>query len=294
MFSAQHKGIFYAALSGMLYGFLGYLGTNILIYGSSSILNMLFWRFFIASVGLLLFLILPRKKLSFRFKEAASACLAGGLFYVGGAAFYFVGSKYIGTGFAMVLFYVAPALVALLNWLFYHQRLNKYYYISFLCILMGVFFLVDMSNLVFDVYGILFSILAALSYAFYIVFSKSQIKDLSPLFSSFMISVGCSMIFFILAVWHGEFFIPLNSIVWLNILAIGVISTALPIYFLLIGLKYINSTKAAIVSILEPVVTVIIGVILLDESMTWTQLIGIIVILLGAITIQFDRDIKRV
>jgi drug/metabolite transporter (DMT)-like permease len=47
------KGTLLVALSGMLFGLMGFLGTKIL-YLQFSVENMLFWRFLIASCWMLL------------------------------------------------------------------------------------------------------------------------------------------------------------------------------------------------------------------------------------------------
>ncbi|MFX7739630.1 DMT family transporter, partial [Acinetobacter baumannii] len=52
---------------------------------------------------------------------------------------------------------------------------------------------------------------------------------------------------------------------------------------LLEALKYISSTKASILSASEPISIVCFGVLLLGETLTLSQLIGIVTILGGSI-----------
>lgn len=292
-FSSQHKGMLYAALSGMLYGSLGYFGVLILQQEHTTVSAMLFWRFFAASLIFLVLLLPSLRVLQFSFKEAFYAFSGGALFYVGSAAFYFMAAKYIGIGLSMVLFFTYPVMVSVLNWLFHKHTATLYDYISFLFIIIGSLLLVDVANITFDIYGIGLSLLGALSYALYIVFSKKQIKSLTPLFSSFLVSAGSTALFFLLAQWEGSFFISVSSITWLNILGIGVISTALPMLLLLLALKYVGSTKASIVSVLEPVISVFVGILAFGEAITFLQGIGVIAILSGALIIQFDRPIRN-
>src|SRR5580700_6580653 len=49
----EWRGTFYVALSGMLYGLIGYLGT-MLFQENLSVSTMLFWRFLVAGVWIFL------------------------------------------------------------------------------------------------------------------------------------------------------------------------------------------------------------------------------------------------
>ena len=102
--------------------------------------------------------------------------------------------------------------------------------------------------------------------------------------------LGNSLIFFIISCITKSFFIPTTLHAWSYIIAIGIIATAVPIQLLLDGIKHISSIKASILSVLEPVVTLLVGVALLSESISATQAIGVLTVLLGAILIQFERS----
>jgi drug/metabolite transporter (DMT)-like permease len=71
-----------------------------------------------------------------------------------------------------------------------------------------------------------------------------------------------------------------------NIGALAVLSTLLPIYFVFVALRYIDSTKASILSVFEPIVTIILGVIFLNEKITIVQYIGVGVVLVGVYLVQ--------
>lgn len=98
-----------------------------------------------------------------------------------------------------------------------------------------------------------------------------------------MVSFGCMLTSLIFCFVDGSFEVPQTIHVWTNITGMGLICTALPILMLLQSLKYISSEKASMLSVLEPVFVVILGVILLGESMAILQAIGAVVILSGAV-----------
>jgi len=83
-------------------------------------------------------------------------------------------------------------------------------------------------------------------------------------------------------VFDASISIPYEISTWVNIFGMAFISTTLPILLLLEAMKYISSTKASILSVLEPVFVVIFGIILLDEQINLTQGFGVVIVLAGA------------
>ena len=208
-------------------------------------------------------------------------------FYGTSSITYFIGSSYIGTGLTMVVFFIYPAIVMLFNWILYQKRINKTYYLAFSMIIIGIFLLAELHELRLDFLGIGFGILSAIFYACYVVVSKKS--NVSPLTSTLMVLIGCSIICLIVAYFEASFVIPARGN-WLAIIFIAIICTALPILLLLKGLQYISSEKAAIVSVLEPVFVLLTGIILLGETVSIMQIFGTAILLSGAVITLFNRN----
>ena len=285
------KAIIYATLSGLFYGMIGYLGVSI-TRADYSIANMLFWRFLVASIVIALIILISKEKQQFNSRNLLKSFSYGAIFYSFSSYLYFLASQYIGTGLSMVIFFIYPMIIILFNWLNGKQKIGNVYYISIALILTGMLCLINKNELIFDLYGIILALLAAVSYAAYIIYSKNQAEPLSALLSTLVISAGSGLFFLIISLLENSFKMPVTLSIWLDILAMGIICTALPILFLLEALKYISSAKAAILSVLEPVAVVILGVLLLDEKLSFIQLVGVITIVIGALVVQFDKFIN--
>lgn len=285
--SNQQQGSLYAIISGLCYGLTGYFGISVINSGLSTF-NMLFWRFFISAV-LVILIMLPKYKLLLQIcKNDVKMLFYGIIFYGASTITYFMSSKHVGTGVAMVVLFTYPAFVMLFNVLLYKVRLNSVYYFAFFMLILGIVCLIDIHELTFDIFGIGFGILASFTYACYMLASKESSS--SPMMSTLMVSVGCAITCLVVACADSSFYIPSGFNTWINILGIAIICTALPILLLLKALKYINTEKASILSVLEPVFVVIFGILLLNESITSLKIIGIITILSGAlITIMYDK-----
>lgn len=279
----ERKGNVFAILSGFLYGLLGYFGMVLLKSGLSPV-NVSFWRFLVSSIFLLLVSVLVSRKIAGEKKHYIRAFINGALFYSAPSTLFFIASLYIGTGQAMVIFFSFPAFVMMLNRVLYGRRIKPYYFISFAVILSGLVMLVDVGEVSFDLWGIALSLLSAVSYALYVVFSK-EVK-LSALDSTLMVSLGCCCTSLILAVFTGTFLLPTHTEQWLNLLGIAVICTAVPILLMLEALKYIPTDRASLLSVLEPVFTVIFGVLLLGEALSLKAALGICLTLIGAMSVS--------
>lgn len=280
LFNVRQKGALYAMASGLLYGLVGYFGMSI-IKADHSASNMTFWRFLMASLVMGILLLPKIKVLRENYLEMIKMVIYGGIFYGAGSILYFISSQYIGTGLSMVIFFTYPAIVMFLNWLIHKKKITKIYYLSIIIIAGGLVLLSSNGEFRLDAIGISLSILYAILYSFYMIFSKYT--KLPALVSTFMVSIGCAIAGLIFALIDGSLTVPNTTIVWLNILAMAVVCTAAPILLLLEGLKHTSAEKASILSVLEPVFVVIFGMILLGETMSGLQAIGVATVLVGAI-----------
>jgi drug/metabolite transporter (DMT)-like permease len=289
MMSQEYRGSIYAILSGCLYGFIGYFGLSA-INGNMSASTMLFWRFLISSL-IIFIIILPRIKNSDdAYKNMFIAFLTGAVYYGISTWLYFLSSQYIGSGLAMVIFFCYPVLIMLLNYFFYGQLIPKVYYLAILVILVGMGFMVDLDALSFNLWGIFLGIASAFFYACYIIGSKRN--KLSPNMSTLMVCLGCMVTSLIFSLFTHSFTFPESMAVWRNLFGISVIATVVPILLLLYSLKYISSEKASILSVLEPVFVVILGVLLLNEELRLWSVLGVVLVLSGAVITLFSHKIN--
>ncbi|AZL15106.1 hypothetical protein EF513_00820 [Rickettsiales endosymbiont of Stachyamoeba lipophora] len=69
--------------------------------------------------------------------------------------------------------------------------------------------------------------------------------------------------------------------------------TALALVFLIKSLKVLSATKISILTMIEPVITILTGVLLLDEIMSKEQIVGITLILLSSLITSLSTRFKR-
>ncbi len=287
----QIRGTLLVAVSGMLYGVMSYCGTK-LFREHFTLQAMLFWRFFVAMLWIVSSNLVVGKNIFQHINNDSNlmkTVLLGAITYSVGSASYFLAALHIGTGLAMVIFFLFPVFVTLFAWILSDWRMNGYAFCSLLAVIIGLLLLKGTGSDALDTGGIFFAIIAALFYAIYIYRSQHSAKTINSRLLTFLICFGNAAIFLLLCCYTHTFIFPTTFKAWVYILAIGIVATAVPIQLLLDGLKYISPIKASILSVLEPVVTVIVGLSLLGETISSFQAVGIVIVLLGAILIQFEK-----
>lgn len=278
-------------LSAVLYGLLGFFGVKIL-KEQLAIYTMLFWRFFIAFIWMLAWEITSNslKSIKYSFTNPSLPLLVSGICYGLSSFFYFLACKHTGTGLAMVVFFAYPVFVAISVWSKNLSQCNLFSLLALMLVLAGLYLLQINNSSPIEPIGIILALLASLSYAFYILRSGHIMKKFRSGQFTILICFICSCFFLLLAVSFHQFALPPNLNAWGYVLAIGILATALPIQLLLTGLKSVSLIKASILSAFEPIVTLLVGILALNEEVSTIQLVGIAIILLGTLVIQFSKD----
>ena len=115
-----------------------------------------------------------------------------------------------------------------------------------------------------QIYGIVLAISAAAIYSVYIIVGARVMRDVTAVQSSAVIFASAGAMSGLIMALHGAQW-PASSAGWAAIFGIVVLATLFPVVAFLAGLEHIGPTNAAMLSTLEPVVTVLLAVVLLGE-----------------------------
>ncbi len=278
-------GFFYTALSGLLYGSIGYFGVRLSEIGLT-VSDLLFWRFGFSCVLMFPLLLLQFKQVkNTNMRAIAISILLGTALYGFGTSLYFESIRYIGTGLGMVVFFSYPIIVVLLSLIFHHQRPSQPTVFALILIVVGCLFIAFGKKGAFtaDLWGIFLAAASGLGYALYIIISKSTLTALPPLASTFWVCLGSALTFVLQgALNNHSLYWPESAYAWWMIIAFALLGTVLPIFLFLIGMKYISASQASIISVIEPISVLLVGVFVLNESITGVQLMGAAIILSSA------------
>lgn len=283
----EQKGAALVIASALVYGFLYYFGANIMRENYSPY-NVMFWRFLTASSVLFLVLLPRLQKIRVTKKQIFLPLITSAPFHGTATSLYFLSSTYIGGGPAEVLLFTHPVVVLLFNRFVNNAKIAKVCYVAIAFIICGIALLADFGGATFNLEGILIGLAAAIFFGFYIVASKSN-TAIDPVLSAFLVCFGSVIICLIFALTNGSFLVPNSAKIWFNIFCLGAFCTALPIMLFLKGLRFIASEKAAIISMLEPPMLILVSYILLTEKVTLMQFCGILVISISTLVVLIKK-----
>ncbi|MEK4484072.1 DMT family transporter [Psychrobacillus sp. FSL H8-0484] len=139
---------------------------------------------------------------------------------------------------------------------------------------------VDLSGI--DWRGWVYGFAAAVSFSLNMNVNTKQVDGMNTttrlLFVSFIAMLMISIFQSPEIIWNGKLFT--ESLLFYG-LALGLLGIIIPIYFFVIAVPKVGGAMSSILSAMELPVAVMVSVIVLSEAISWLQILGIIVILIG-------------
>ncbi|MFD3156005.1 DMT family transporter [Haloimpatiens sp. FM7330] len=287
------NGIFYIMFSAASFGIMPILAKIAYNDGANAV-TVLVFRFFLAAVILFPYILIKKLNLKLSKKQFVHIFIYGAINNSATCLTLFLSYNYMSVGMATTMHFIYPVVVTVLAVLIYKEKLYKGKVIALLCSVIGIYCLVGGSHANIDIKGVILAVSSGIFYGLYIIgVGHSEIKNMDTFLATFYISVFVSSILFIYGQVTNEFVLNIKLCSFLCMLGIAFISTVVALVTFLKGVQIIGSSNAAVLSTLEPIVSMILGIIVLKESMTITIVIGSIMILISVIVITLCEK-KRI
>jgi len=246
-------------------------------------------------------LFFSRKQLKFK-KNEILPLIGYGFFGVAMTQFlYFVAIKRIEVGVALIIEYTAPLFVALYVRFVMKKEVSKRVWFSLVLALIGLSLITQVwTGSKLDPFGVLCAFGAAIALAIYFIGGEPLAAKRNPIALT-TLSMGVGAIFWMI-------FQPLWTLPWsslsnpvmlphdLGVVSLGLIvfyivvfGTVAPFWLYFIAFKYLDSKKAAIFGLLEPVGASVTALFLLGESFIGIQILGGVLVLIGVIFAETAR-----
>lgn len=262
-------GILLIALSAASFGTLAIFGRYLYAAGMD-IFTVLFLRFSMAAV-LMAFLLVARREALPRGRVLVQLIGMGALGYVGQSFSYLTAIQYASAGLVALLLYLYPMFVFVLSVIVLREKVTWVKVVAILSALIGTALTVDPAG--GELTGILLAIAAALVYSVYIIVGTNVMKHVSAVQSSTVIFASAGTVYGVLTAVNGAHF-PATDSGWFALTGIVLIATVIPVVAFLAGLERVGPTNAAMLSTLEPVVTVLLAAWLFQERLAPVALLG--------------------
>lgn len=283
----QLTGILLIAISAASFGTLAIFGRFLYAAGMDTF-TMLFLRFGIAAILMTIILVVRKEKFP-RGKILWQLVGMGALGYVGQSFSYLSAIKYASAGLVALLLYLYPMFVFILSVIVLREKVTWIQIVALILALTGTALTVDPNG--GQLLGILFSISAALIYSVYIIVGTNVMKHVSAVQSSAVIFASAGGVYGILTLVNGVH-LPTTNTGWINIVGIVLVATVVPVVTFLAGLERIGPTNSAMLSTLEPVVTVLLAAWIFNERLQTVVMLGGGFILIAVILLT-RRELEK-
>jgi drug/metabolite transporter (DMT)-like permease len=251
---------------------------------------LLLVRFGLAGV-LLLAIALARGALRQLPRRAVLAGLGMGVFgYAAQAGLYFTALARIDASLVALILYVYPVLVMAGAIALGRERASRRRVWALGIALTGIVLVLSGATTGrFDWVGALLAFGAAVTYTGYILVGDRVTADVPPLALAALVCAGAFGTFLVTSFLRGGTELGFEPVGWLWLAALAVVSTVGAILLFFAGMARVGPSVASILSILEPVVTVVAAAAVFGETLTVTQWFGGSLVLAAVLIVQWPR-----
>lgn len=218
-----------------------------------------------------------------------------GLGVAGNFSFYFLSISEGSVAVAATLMYCAPVFVYLISFSLKLESPTPLKWVAIGVVIMGIVLLTRLYNVnasSVTPLGIGAGLLAGLSYAIFIFGFKYAARDGSPQ----AILVIAFAVLAVILIWPSDVdqaIAVLNTPDWPLFITLGVLGAGLSFILYIVGLKHTAPTVASIVAMAEPVTASLFGVVVLNESLTLLQVLGMVMILITVTALSVYSSARR-
>jgi len=190
-------------------------------------------------------------------------------------------------GVAEFITYLAPVLVAVLAPLLLKEKLEGATVMALLLALAGMY-LISLTGQAGESglksTGLLYALIAAISYAFLLIMLKKLREDTPTLTITFyQTAVNAAL----LLPFCAFRYFPVSTRGWASLLILGTVHTALAGLVYVYAVKKVKAQHVGVIAYLEPLSAMVFGLIFLGEQPGWQDLAGgLLIIAAGAMVLR--------
>lgn len=276
-------GITLAFSSGVLFATLPILFRAATAEGIN-LITVLALRFTLASL-LIWLTVLPRP---WRWPRPAAlgAFALMGVLYIGQSTAYLLSSLRIPIATTSILLYTYPAVVTVLARVFLKEVLTRAKLMALALTSLGTLLTLGAPQAANDALGVALGMACALIYSVYIIIGARAQRDVAPAVSSGVITASAGLLSAGVGALTGQLALSLSASAWLIVLALALLSAALPILLFLAGVARIGASQASIISTSELISTALFGALFLGQALSLPQIAGGALILAAVIVLS--------
>lgn len=279
------KGVIYTIISSLCFGIMPIL-AKVAYNNGLNTETLLFLRFVFASILLFVYVKIKNINMKLEFKTILYIfliCLFG---YSSSSIFLFRSYNHISIGMASIILYTYPVIVLILSFFIGRKNIKLSSIVALLLSITGVYILLGEVSLTFNMKGIFLSFGSAIFFAIYVIGTSSKrLESINSFVMTLILSLSSTIIMGVYGVTTNKIIFNLNIYSLLSIVLLSIISTVIALITFTEGVKLIGPINASILSNMEPLVGISLGVILLGESLNSSLILGSLLVLSSSVII---------
>lgn len=173
-------------------------------------------------------------------------------------------------------------IVPFIGFLLYKKKIDKRELFGSVLAMIGVGFISLKLTLEVNI-GDVLTLLCAIGFAFQIFYTSMFVKDEDPVLLTLTQLMTAAALGFIFMFFRGEVAMTASREGWLAVLYLGVFSTTVAYLLQTFAQKFTSETKTAIILSTESVWGMVFSILLLREVVTFSMVIGAILILIAIV-----------
>jgi drug/metabolite transporter (DMT)-like permease len=250
------------------------------------VFQLLAVRFVLGAVGMWgIALLLGQNPLRFERRRLMQLFALGLFVYTAQSTAYFVALQTLPASLCVLIVYIYPSLTVVAAWLFFGRAITRWHVAALVSSFLGIALLLGGARFTLA-WALIFAVAAPVIYTAYILLGEKVMAGMPAAGASAVIFTGAALAFCVLATFTSEAALPNGARGWAVALAIAVIPTMVAISLLMAGLPRVGASRAALLSTIEPVVTVLLAAVILGERLSAVQAFGGVLVVLAVVVVQ--------
>jgi drug/metabolite transporter (DMT)-like permease len=221
----------------------------------------------------------------------AGAMLAGVVSYYIAAWLDFVALTMIDAGLERVLLFSYPILVVIARSIIVRQLPSLRVFVAVVVIYAGIVLAVgglDMGLWQQNRFGAFLVLLSACGFTYYLFANERYARQAGSVsFIVWAISAASFVLLIHFMIFNDPNELRISARAWGYLLLMTAFTSVLPLFLFSEGIRRIGTQRAAILSTIGPPAAIFLAAYLLGETMSWIQILGSALIIVGIIVVEY-------
>ena len=295
----RSKGIILAVTTAVMWGIMGIFVRD-LSHNQFTNIEISFFRGALAGAAYFIFLLLTKPSaLKVNIKGLVICVLYGAVAYSISFVSYSVSVSRIPVGVATVLMFMSPIWVVILGTVMFKEKLQKSKIVTIVICFIGAILVANLiggGEIKLDAIGILAGIINGIGVALQILLPKFFAKeyDRDTLLVYGFLGAASVLLFGMDFGSVAEHIsnTPMTNLIW-DLFGIGILCTMVANAACVKSTQYVEASTTSILSALEVVVGTLVGFFIFHEHLTFLQIAGAVIIVVGAIGSEIYQPKKK-